>query len=171
MFRMIGAILIISSTAAWGLSGIFRLRDHVRTLSSLQQSLELMQSEICENLTPLPELFEILAESAPSPASVFYKNLTVRIRDIGEKPFPQIWSDTVMETSQLVLDAQETLTLSKLGYSIGKYDKDSQKAAMTHTYNSFGRFREKAEMEMQRDSKVKAFTGIAAGLFTVIILA
>ena len=76
-----------------------------------------------------------------------------------------------METSQLVLDAQETLTLSKLGYSIGKYDKDSQKAAMTHTYNSFGRFREKAEMEMQRDSKVKAFTGIAAGLFTVIILA
>lgn len=171
MFRMIGAVLIISATAAWGFTGVMRLRSHVASLLSLQQSLELMQSEICDNLTPLPELFELLEKASGNPASAFYKNLTERMKNIGEMPFPEIWSSTIMDTQEIVLNAQETLVLSKLGYSLGKYDKGAQKAAIVYTYESLKHFREKAELDMVRDSKVRAFTGIAAGVFTVIILA
>lgn len=170
MFRLIGAILIVSATAAWGIAGVIKLQARAASLLTIAQSLEIMRSEICDRLTPVPEIFELLSRTSSYPANILYKNLSKEMGRLGEIPFADMWIKTIRNTPELMLTAQETLVLSKLGYSIGKYDLEEQKISINHVYDSIKRFAEKADMERVRDSKVRAFTGVAAGIFTVIIL-
>ena len=170
MFRLIGAILIISATAAWGIGGVIKLRARSSSLRAITQSLDIMRSEICDRLTPVPELFELLAKTSEYPANVLYRNLSAGLEKLGEMQLVDIWVKEVNGTRELLLTAQEKLVLSRLGYSIGRYDLQEQKTAIDHVYSSMKQLTEKADAETVRDSKVRAFTGIAAGIFTVIIL-
>lgn len=170
MFRLLGAIFIISATALWGLGGVIKLHTRATSLEAIAQSLEIMQNEICDRLTPMPELFELLSKNSIYPANILYRKMNDEMKNIGEVTFAEMWANTVRNTYELALNPQETLILSKLGYSIGKYDIDEQQAAIRNVYERIRKFSERAETELVRDSKVRAFTGVAAGIFTVIIL-
>src|SRR5699024_10587989 len=71
MIQLLGAVLLLSGAVGFGLKGVARLRGRARTLAAMVSSLELLQSEICDRLTPMPELLELLEQEATYPASAF----------------------------------------------------------------------------------------------------
>jgi stage III sporulation protein AB len=95
MIRFIGAILITLGTAAWGFLGVYRLRARVRSLQALSSALGVMKSEICDRLTPMPELLNNMAGEATYPAGLLFKNASESSAAIGTKPFSSIWSQAV----------------------------------------------------------------------------
>jgi stage III sporulation protein AB len=170
MIRLIGAVLITAGAAAWGLLGVFRLRSRVKSLNTLVSALGVMKSEICDRLTPMPELLRLLENEATYPASLLFKNAAEKIPSLGSKPFSSIWSQSVMETPELLLTTQEELVLKELGMSLGRYDTGEQKNAIQYAERRMDEYARKAETERERNSKVHAFLGVAAGLFAVVIL-
>jgi len=170
MIRLIGAVLITAGAAAWGLLGVFRLRSRVRSLNALVSALGVMKSEICERLTPMPELLKLLGNEATPPASLLFKNAAEKIPSLGSKPFSTLWNQAVHETPELLLAPPEELALKELGLSLGRYDIGEQRSALQYAERRLGDYARKAETEREKNSKVHAFLGVAAGLFAVVIL-
>ncbi len=170
MIRFIGAVLITVGAAAWGLLGVSRLRGRVKSLHALASALGIMKSEICDRLTPMPELLGRLAEETTYPAAQLFKNASEKMTSIGTKPFSAIWSQAVKNTPELLLKPQEELVLTELGVRLGRYDIAEQSGAIGYAQRRMEEHIRRAEAERDGNSKIHAFLGIAAGLFAIIIL-
>lgn len=170
MLKFIGAILLTAGAALWGFSCAKSLKDRANALSALAASIELMGYELCDMLTPVPELFGLMARQAPKPAADLFKNAEERLKEIGAVPFSELWHEAIKDTHELMLIEQEMLTLSELGFSLGKYDIAEQRKAIETAKRQFEEFTKKAEEERDKNWKSQAFLGVAAGLFAVIIL-
>lgn len=170
MLKFIGAILLTAGAALWGLSGAKSLKERARALSAITASIELMGYELCDMLTPVPELFGLMARQAPKPADSLFVNAEERLKEIGAVPFSELWHEAIKDTHELMLTEQELLTLSELGFSLGKYDIAEQRKAIETAKKQFEAFVKKAEEERDKNWKSQAFLGVAAGLFAVIIL-
>lgn len=170
MIQLLGAVLLLSGAVGFGLKGVARLRGRARTLAAMVSSLELLQSEICDRLTPMPELLELLEQEATYPASAFYGGVRRRMKDLGEESFPEIWRKAVSETPSLTLDAQDKLILSELGVSLGKYDAAEQAGAIGSARRRLETLAAQAAAERDRDSKLHAALGVAAGIFAIVLL-
>lgn len=170
MIRLIGAVLITAGAAAWGLIGVFRLRNRVKNLNTIVSALGVMKSEICDRLTPMPDILKQMENEATYPASLLFKNAAEKIPMLGSRPFSSIWGQAVKNTPELLLTPQEELVLTELGMSLGRYDTGEQRNAIQYAERRMVEFARKAETERERNSKVHAFLGVAAGLFAVVIL-
>ncbi len=170
MIRVIGAVLIIASTSAIGVRGVLRLRGRVKSLESLIASLDIMESEICTRLTPMREVLEMLSSGAPLPGRRLFENAANGMERLGKTSFYSIWSESVQRTKELALRPQEREVLSELGLCLGRYDVREQAETIARIRRRLEIFLKKSEEERDRDSKIHAFFGVAAGLFAVIIL-
>lgn len=170
MIRLIGAVLITAGTAAWGIMGVFKLRNRVKSLGAIISALAAMKSEICDRLTPMPELLKQMASEATYPASVLFKNASEKITSLGIKPFSSIWRQAVLNTPELLLTPPEELVLTELGMCLGRYDIGEQRSALGYAQRRLDEFLHKAESDRDKNSKVHAFLGVAAGIFAVVIL-
>lgn len=170
MLKLIGAILLIAGTGLWGISGARELKERAKALAAVTASVEMMEYELCDRLTPVPELFALLGKQAPKPADILFQNAAVGIESIGAVPFYELWHRAVRDTHELMLTEQEILILSELGFSLGKYDVSEQCKAVKAARSQFEIFTKKAQDECDKNWKSQAFLGVTAGLFAVIIL-
>ena len=169
-FKLAGVMLITLGTVGWGVAGIRRLRRRAFVLRALTGSLELMESEICQRLTPMAELMERLGDAAPPPVSRFYAEVREGMERVGEVAFPVIWRRAAENTLGQCLNEEERQALSELGLSLGRYDPEQQRSAIRYARRRLDAFAERAAAERDRDSRVHAFLGIAAGIFAVLVL-
>jgi stage III sporulation protein AB len=170
MIRIIGAVLITAGAAAWGFLGVVRLRTRAKSLTALASALGAVKSEICDRLTPMPELLEQMEAEATYPANLLFKNASEKLSSLGNKPFSAIWGQAVKATPELLLTPSEELVLTELGLSLGRYDITEQKSAISYAQRRMEEYSRKAEAEREKNSKVHAFLGVAAGIFAVVIL-
>jgi stage III sporulation protein AB len=170
MIRILGAVMMIFGASAWGILGVVRLRERVRSLSAITAALGIVRCEICERLTPVPELFVMMGKEAQYPASALFRRAERKMSELGIATFPQIWRLAVSETPELLLRPREATALSDLGLTLGRYNADEQRREIDYMKRRFEGFLRDAETERQRDSKMHALLGIAAGVFCVMIL-
>ena len=171
MMGAIGAVLLISGTAAYGLCGVLRLRARSRNLAALTCALTVMQSEICDRLTPMPELLSQLSEEAEQPVNLLFKNAQIRMNEnLGGMSFAAIWKRAVAETPELLLTEREQSVLYELGLSLGRYNAAEQKSALEYARRRMEDFARKADIERDTNSKLHAVLGVAAGVFAAVIL-
>ncbi|MBQ3405455.1 MAG: stage III sporulation protein AB [Oscillospiraceae bacterium] len=170
MFRIAGAVLIIACSGAMGFGAVLRLREHEAALNALIASFDIMECEIAERCTPLPELMGLLAEQSLYPVSVFFSCVSHGISTPDAGHFADIWSKAVMAAYKLRLEPNEALALIQLGRSLGRYSAEKQLDIIRRTRACFAAFANQACEIKRRDSKMHAFLGVAAGLSVVVIL-
>ena len=170
MLKLIGAILLIAGTASCGIIGAMRLRRRSDSLSSVLSALSTMKSEICDRLTPIPELLEMLAEDGQYPANALFSNACANMSRLGSAQFSEIWNQSVEKTPELLLNARECEVLSELGKSLGKYNIEEQRSALLYALDRFSGYLKKAESSRAEGAKMRAAIGVAAGIFAVVIL-
>jgi stage III sporulation protein AB len=111
-----------------------------------------------------------MAAEATYPASLLFNNASERIPSLGSHPFSSIWRQAVQNTPELLLKPPEELVLTELGMSLGRYDIGEQRGAIAYASRRMDEFLRKAEADRDKNSKVHAFLGVAAGIFVVVIL-
>lgn len=170
MFKIIGAAIIVVCTTAFGFGGVMRLGSRVRNLQSLIMALEVMKNEICERLTPMPELLEMLSKETDAPINRIFKSCYKQMTALGSQSFYFIWKAAIEGTDGLELTADETKTLTDMGHVLGRYDTQEQRAAFSYATRRLEGFLRYAVDEKRSQGKVQAALGVAAGIFVVIIL-
>lgn len=170
MIKAFGAILVICGTGAWGISGVFRLKRRCRILAELTGAIGAIRSEITTRLTPVPELISRMARESAEPVGSFFKNVEARLGDIGVSTLYDIWDDALKNTPELSLLQDELAAIRDVPRALGRYDLEEQRLSLSRTERQFEQFLQRAEYLRGRDSKIKGFIGIAAGIFIVLIL-
>ena len=170
MLKLIGAAIVILSCLAMGIESSLSVRNGIKSLSSLVSSMELMKDEICERLTPMPELLELLVQRAERPAASFYANCLRALTSEKAESFAESWRIALVQTRELQLTPDEALCFGELGKTLGRYDADNQREAITRTQGRMAEYLRRAESERAQKGKVCAALGLSAGLMLVIIL-
>ncbi|MCL2562714.1 MAG: stage III sporulation protein AB [Oscillospiraceae bacterium] len=170
MLSIVGAILIIGATTAVGLSGVWRMGLRIRSLTGLLTAIETMKSEICDRLTPMPELIEQLTQETSPPVDRFFQRVSEEMATIGLQSFYFIWKAAVDNSPELELTASEKQTLTDLGRSLGRYDTEQQRDALAYAGRRLESDLHRAEEQRRTQGRVHAVLGIVVGVFVVIIL-
>jgi stage III sporulation protein AB len=170
VIRLIGAILIIAGTTAWGVSGAMALRSRCADISSVRRALGAMEREICDRLAPMPDIAERLSKDADMPARAFFENVRSRMDELGSVEFSAIWRHALADTPQLNLTGEELDVLGALSLVLGRYDTQEQRREIRYAASRFEEFSRRAELSRDRNGRVRAFLGVAAGVFAVLIL-
>ena len=147
-----------------------KLNSRVHNLRALNDSLNLLESEICGNFTPMPDVLDKLSNTLEFPVCLMYKNVKSNMDDLGNVPFSAVWRKGVKDTAELLLEPTEAAAIAEMGFSLGRYYPDEQRKAINHARKKLECFIEEAELKRRQDSKVRAAFSIAVGIFTVIIL-
>ena len=111
-----------------------------------------------------------MSVEATYPASLLFQNANEKMASLGSRPFSFIWRSAVLNTPELLLKPPEELILTELGMSLGRYDTGEQRSAIAYAARRLEEFRRRAEEDRDRNSKVRAFLGVAAGIFVAVIL-
>ena len=168
--KPIGAILIIAAGLGIGFGGAAELRRRVRVLTDLIASLVTVRAEITVRMTPLPELLEALAQTAPHSVRGFYEHLGKSLQFLGERSFAELWLRAAERSEELGLKSDELGELTALGASLGRYDASEQAAAIDLCVSRLNASLELAREEARTGGKLIMGLGAAGGLVLAVIL-
>lgn len=168
MLRLIGAGAIVICCTLLGINAGGRSRQRVRALSGLISSLEIMKSEICSGLTPLPELIGMLAGQCAPPAAELY----VKCSELMGKrrSFRDAWRRSLAECGELCLLDEEEQVLLELGNTLGRYEAEQQRPALEHAQKRLELFLSIEEREQAEKKRISAALGAGAGIMLALLL-
>ena len=121
--KLIGALMIVLAGAWSGASPVLRLRRRQRVLESLVAAMVLLRAELCSSLTPLPALFEKLAERTEGAVSDFFRRMA---RDMQSEPLASPLQLMRRHLPVLGQEPRENAVMLELGNALGCYDLESQ---------------------------------------------
>jgi len=170
MLKMLGAAVIILTCSVSAVRAVVRLNSRVRSLRSLCLCADVMKNEIGENLMPVPELFELLAEMGDGPAGRLFENARLGLGMLGRESLYSIWKKAVENTPGLGLTQTEKETVEEMGLCLGRYGAENQAAMLGRIAFRLETYRKRAEEERGRDIKLQAYLGVISGVFVVIVL-
>lgn len=160
--------MVISCCSIIGMGFAGGLKARKKTLAGFISALTVMQSEICDLLTPMPELLERMTKQTDPPVCLFF----IKCLDYMKKQvvFSKAWERAARETSELKLNAEEVFALCELGMLLGRYDVEQQRTAIARALLRFEEYHRRSEEDLKGKGKVCAAMGVSAGLMLAIIM-
>ena len=168
MIRLLGAVLIAFGAAWLGLSAAAELGRKVRRLEHLYIGLSLLERELWERGSPLPQVLEELARRTEEPAKALFAQSAAACGRLDQEPFPAAWRRLVQEAEGLTAEGRAALL--PLGEVLGRYEAQEQREAIAQARSALERERERAEGEKLRMGRVYKALGVSGGAFLVILL-
>ena len=166
MIRALGAAMV-SFGALWaGWRAVEELRGRVRAAEAVIDGLELLERELWERGTALPELLEDLSGRTREPASALISQIARACRELDRAPFGDSWRRLTTELPELSPEGRAALL--PLGEVLGRYEADGQREALKRAEEALER--ERAEKERDRMGRVYQTLSLAGGAFLVILL-
>lgn len=169
MIRLVGAVLLTSGSAALGLGAAAHLDGRVRDLKGLIAGLEAMKRALSASMEPLSQMLRAAAQSVQGRPKEFFQFCQQGASCPGEDGFAAVWA-AALEAVPLRLEEQDLLELKPLEGVLGRFDGDSQLAALDRTAAQLAVRLEEAEEQRRRLGKVYGALGVTSGLFLAILL-
>ena len=167
MIRALGAALVAFGALWAGWRAVEELRGRVRAAEAVIDGLELLEQELWERGTALPELLEDLSSRTREPASALFSRCARACRELDRAPFGDSWRRLTAELAELSPEGRAALL--PLGEVLGRYVADGQRAALKRAEEALERERERAEKERDRMGRVYQTLSLAGGAFLVIL--
>ena len=91
MMRLMGAVLVAFGAAWLGLTAAEELGRKVRRLEQLSIGLELLERELWERGSPLPQVMEALSSRTAEPARTLFARCARACTQLELEPFSDAW--------------------------------------------------------------------------------
>ncbi|GHU91472.1 hypothetical protein FACS1894202_12980 [Clostridia bacterium] len=163
---IIGAVLLIAGAMFCGGSAARRLSERTKVLTSLTSAIGFIRAEITFGYTPLPIVCEKLTGAYGELRALFEPCAGDITSDLGFEPR---WQSAI-NAANFPLKTDERETLRELGGVLGRYDAESQRAALERAESRFAAFADLARLEQREKSRLYGFMGAAAGIALTILI-
>ena len=165
--KAVGAVLVLVSCSAFGMSMASRLRVRAEFLYSLVRGLTILRNELCVSLLPVGEVLEMLAHKNCGPVYEFF---SCCMAEFAVRSFKDAWYSAASRGSVWGLDSEECRTLAGLGEVIGRYEAEKQSELIDRVSEYFTARAKLADEEKRRQCKLRAALGIGSGLMLTVLL-
>lgn len=171
MFKMLGALLIITACSSWGfyLANSFKLRPvQLRTLLS---AFNLLETEISYASTPLPMALEKIAKHVTKPVNILLLKTKEELLQGDGITANEAWSKAIdYFKAQAFLDEEDLQILREFGAGLGNSDKVEQLKNLQLTKELIREQQLKAEVRRQQNERIWKTMGVLAGVALVLIM-
>ena len=166
ILKIFGAATVVVCCSLIGVRCAGGYSRRVKTLRSLIGTLTVARSEICDLLSPVPELLDLLSKTAPAPAVEFWRDCGALTRaGLG---FSEAWERAARKIPGLDDTCREAV--ARLAGVMGRYDAEAQRDELTRTVAVLEDALSRAEPERRARSRTCAALGVGVGVMLAIIL-
>ena len=170
MLRVIGLIMVALGPSVMGITKALGLKNRARFLGDFVATLPLMRAEICARLTPMTELMDYLARSAPHGCREFFQGIHGRMDALEDKGFKKIWEEETENTCAYALTIEERAAICALGASLGRYDSVEQRSAIDAASARLSALAEEARIQCGDQCRMWTGLGVFSGLILAVMM-
>lgn len=175
MYKLSGAVLIISMTTYYGFYLVSRLKERINVIDAFIYSFDYIRSQIRYGLTPFPVICRELSQNINNNiVSSIYENIYIKLTDISRTggSFDEIW---LLEMDKLLksgfakkeeIDAFKRTTM----YKHILYDKQMQITCMNTVSDKLKNIYCRLQQEVRAKSRIYQVLGVMSGVIIAIIL-
>lgn len=169
--KILGCILIISSSAGMGFFFSGELKNRIGDLKELKKLIFLLRGDIRYAKTPLPEAVQAMAIRHEGKYKHFLTVIAQRLNELGGISFCSIWKSAVdKDLEKTSLSKKDLEGLAMLGENLGYLDMDMQ----INTLDLYISQIEEEIVDLSRNVKEKSYLynslGILGGIFITLIM-
>lgn len=171
MVKMSGAVLLLLGAAGFSFSICMEQKKRLLLLKSIKEMYRLLQNEICYTALPLPEIFKAVSEKIQTPYKEALLSVSINMDYEKGENFSHVWKkemESMLAGAPLTISQKEVLL--RFPECMGMHESKGQAKALDGYIWELDRMIMQQEEEGKSKNKVIMSLGIAAGLFTVIIL-
>ncbi|MEG0963577.1 MAG: stage III sporulation protein AB [Lachnospiraceae bacterium] len=171
MLKLIGSILILTSSILYGWKLTVELGEHVNQLIAMKEMFLMLSGEISYTKTPLPEAFLQIAAQNKEPFSAFLKKASQGILESEEEQIGEFWKKLVeQEAERFLFTKEERGLLQKAGENFGYLDGQMQLKNLELYIGQAQVMIQQSQSELKERQKVYQCLSVMCGLFLIILL-
>lgn len=171
VIKIVGCVLILSSSAGMGWYFSGELRGRIQDLKDLKRILSLLRGDIRYANTPLPEAVQALSVRHDGKYKIFFSKIAERLIELGGVSFSDIWKEAIeKELINTSLNKKDLQTLTQFGENLGYLDKEMQ----LNTIDLYLSQIDEEIKDLSKNVKEKSYLynslGILGGIFIMILM-
>jgi len=172
VLKILGSILIITGTFAWGFMKCTNAKDRIVQLNIIKKVMIMLRGEIKYAGTALPDALESISNRITMIfAKEFFINVSKELNEMSEKTFKTIWYENAnkyLKTS--ALNISDLDQFKNLGDNLGYLDKDMHLNTIDLYLEHLNMDIDLANAEIAQKCRVYKCVSLAAGVFITIII-
>lgn len=169
MLKLLGALCVMAGALWCGTGAIGGLRRRAQALGELHGSLVWLEEEMTFRMAPLPQLLEQLGKDRQGEVSQFFQETARSLQRDPEGGLYPSWRQAMVRYLPL-LRQEERQVLLEVGQTLGRYDVQTQRQALSRGARRMAVFRDEARGEVKRLGKVYAALSLAGGAAVILVL-
>lgn len=171
MLKIFGSVLVVSAAALIGYVYARTYTDRVKQIREMQYALNMLETEIIYNYTPLHMALKSTGEK--STGSI--KELFLKMADILNNKKINSVLDAFDEAykltkTNLYFEKEETDIIKSFIQSLGMSDMEGQKKNFNITVKKLEAFEKKADEERVKNERLFQYLGVCFGVLIIILL-
>ena len=169
--KMLGAVLIITTTYYYGCSISAVYKKRVIRLEELLLSLEIFKTEINYGLSRLPDIFRFIAGKFPGPIGSLYNQTGEYMKLKQGFAAGECWHKSLRDSrEEMDLNKDQIELLEKMALIWGRGSKNDQLKQTTLIQELLRQALLKARGEKEKNEKIWRYLGLLGGITIVIFL-
>lgn len=168
MIKIVGSVLIVGASAAFGLRRKSWYQRRCRVLSELVYAAGRMEAELSGRETETEELLLLLGKGETAAAKLF-RAWAMGMEGLENRPLAALWEDCVLR-ADLPLKEEERETVLRLGQILGRYDGRLQTKLLSGLRQELEQYLSTAREEGEREGKSAVTVSCTIGLLAALML-
>ena len=171
MLKVIGLILIISSSTVLGFAYGEKFYKRVRELKEFQRAVYILKNEInfCHSL--LPDALMKVYEKCDEPIRTIFKDIAMKLRGEEDVNVYSCFEEGInTNLSKLSLKEKDISIIMDLAKTLGEMDIDGHNDILGLAMEELGKAISEAEVNLEKNVKMYRYLGFSFGAMIGIIL-
>lgn len=171
MFKLIGCVLIITTSTAIGFMIADGLRQRSLQLKEFQRAILQLENEIMYTLTALPEACKRISEKSKKPISEIFEDISNKLTYNECDSVYDAFSEVIeIYKNKLFINKDDINIILDLTKTLGDSDMEGHKKMFQLTGNYLKGSIEDAEVKLAKSTKMYRYLGFSFGAAVVILL-
>jgi stage III sporulation protein AB len=171
MWKIFGSLLVIASMGMAGIKVASYYSRRTAELRSLQEALQMLDTEIVYAATPLPALLKKISQAGGGTTADIFRRAGEYLADNQGLTTAEAWNNALQETwPSTALTQEDYAILSAFGDLLGCSDRQEQHKNITLTSMHLQKEEEKARRDQERNVRLWQYGGFLMGISIVLLL-
>jgi len=171
MWKMIGALFVISSLGMAGIKVASYFTRRTAELRLLQEALQVLDTEIVYAATPLPAVLKKIGQTGGGAIAQIFRKAGEYLTDSQGLTTAEAWKKALNETfPSTALNQDDYAILSAFGDLLGGSDRYEQHKNITLTTLHLQKEEEKARRDQEKNVRLWQYGGFLIGISIVLLL-
>jgi stage III sporulation protein AB len=171
MWKLIGAVLIVSAGASFGFMQAMHLAKRPKQIRLIIGALQRLETEIMYGMTPLPDALRRISLQCAEPVAGLFRKAAQELAGQTVHSTNEIWQRAVEESwKRSSMKNGELETLRQLGFTLGLSDRIDQVKHLRLAASQLQTEEDLAREEQRRYEKMWRSLGVLAGALIAILL-